>query len=133
MRAFVKMLELILNPIMKVWMILKIDLEGEQTAEHVWKIVWEKLGVEGDLSLQRANRDGSDNSDWPKTIIASFLNFQDRQKILRNRYLLEGSNIYVNEDLCVASIAKCRQQLPELQRSKNEGKIAVFCTYQADY
>ena len=98
----------------------------EQTVEHVGNIVREKLCIEGDISLQRAHRVGSDNSNRPRTIIANFLKFQDRRKILRNRYPLKGSNIYVNEDLCVASIAKRRQQLPELQRDRREGKIAFF-------
>ena len=105
----------------------------EQIAEHVGRVVIEKLGVEGDISLQRAHRVDSDYSNRPKTFIANFLEFQDRQKILRNRYLLKGSNIYVNGGLCAASIATRRQQLPELQRAGRVGKNAFFCTYQADY
>ena len=98
----------------------------EQTAEHVGKLVREKLGVAGDVSIQRAHRVGNPNSDRPRTIIVNFLRFQDRQEILRNRHKLRDTNIFVNEDLCAASIAKQRQQWPELQRAMKEGKTAFF-------
>ena len=98
----------------------------EQTADHVGRLVREKLGVEGDVAVQRAHRVGDPNSGRPRTIIANFLRFRDRQEILRNRHKLKNTDIYVNEDLCSASLAKRRQQLPELQRARREGKTAFF-------
>ena len=98
----------------------------EQTADHVGRLVREKLGVEGDVAIQRAHRVGDPNSGRPRTIIANFLRFRDRQEILRNRHKLKNTDIYVNEDLCSASLAKRRQQLPELQRARREGKTAFF-------
>lgn len=45
---------------------------------------------------------------------------------MRNVAKLQGSHIYINEDLCPASQEKKKAQLPLLKKAMSEGKIAYF-------
>ena len=62
----------------------------------------------------------------PRAIVAKFLKFGDRDLVLRSAPKLKGSNIFVNEDLCEASLEKRKIQLPALQEARRNGKIAYF-------
>ena len=62
----------------------------------------------------------------PRTIIARLVNISDRNNILRNSWRLKNSGIWINEDLCEATIKSRKQQLPNLKAAKNAGKIAYF-------
>ena len=98
----------------------------EQVTETVRKIVKEKIGVTGDIEIERAHRVGLRNSTKPRTIVAKFLKFTHRQEILRNSFKLKGSQIFINEDLCETSINKRKEQLEELREAKKAGKTAYF-------
>ena len=98
----------------------------EQTTKKVKDLVKEKLGFETEISIERAHRVGKPNSQKPRTIVAKFLHFNDKQNIIRNSPKLKGTNIFINEDLCLASQAKRREQLPKLREARSQGKIAYF-------
>ena len=98
----------------------------EQTTKKVQDLVREKIGIETPVVIERAHRVGQPNSPRPRTIVAKFLHFNDKQNIIRNSPKLKGSNIFVNEDLCLASQTKRREQLPKLREARSQGKIAYF-------
>ena len=98
----------------------------EQTAELVKKLVKNKLEFPENFEVERAHRVGIRSSNKPRTIIAKFLRFQDRQKILRTSSKLKGTKIFVNEDLCEESLKKRKEKLPQLQQARREGKVAYF-------
>ena len=58
--------------------------------------------------------------------MAKFLRYNDEENIIRNSRKLKGTNIFINEDLCQASQAKRRDQLPQLKQARSQGKIAYF-------
>lgn len=97
----------------------------EQTAASVTKILDEKLQLPK-VELERAHRVGPMNPSRPRTIVARFVKFGDREAALRNARKLKGSGIYINEDLCAASQAIKNEQLPQLKQARLEGKIAYF-------
>ena len=74
----------------------------EQTTKKVQDLVKEKLGFDTEVAIERAHRVGQPNSPRPRTIVAKFLHFRDKESILRNSPKLKGSSIFVNEDLCLA-------------------------------
>ena len=98
----------------------------EQTAGLVVKLAKDKLGIDSTVEIERAHRVGAKGRDRPRTIVAKFLRFGDRELVLRNSSKLKGSNIFVNEDLCEASLEKRKNQLPRLQEARRNGKIAYF-------
>ena len=98
----------------------------EQTAEKIRKIAQNNLGIPTGVTIERAHRIGERKYNRPRTIIAKFLHFGEKQDILRKSYKLKGTNIFVNEDLCEASQEKRREQLPLLRDAKRDGKLAYF-------
>lgn len=62
----------------------------------------------------------------PRTVIARFSRFEDRQQTLRNSSKLKNTNICVNEDLCESSLQARKEQLLELRKARAEGKVAYF-------
>lgn len=98
----------------------------EIIAEKVRKLVKEKIGLEKGIEIERAHRVGQRNSEKPRTIVAKFLRFTERQDILRNCSKLKGTNIYINEDLCEVSLNKRKEQLEELREARRAGKVAYF-------
>lgn len=84
------------------------------------------------VELERVHRVGDrsrrENGDVasPRTIVARFRNFDDRQQALRNAHMLKNTDIFFNEDLCEASMKIRKDQLPELKRARTAGKIAYF-------
>lgn len=117
---------------------LRIDGLEEDPGENweilhdkVQRLTREKLGM-GEVQLERAHRVGSSLRGHdgeplrPRTIVARFCRYSDRQQALRNSPKLKNTNIYLNEDLCEASVQVRKAQLPELRKARAEGKIAYF-------
>lgn len=50
----------------------------------------------------------------------------DRDAVLRSGRMLEGSRIYVSEDLCPESMKIKKEQVPMLKQAKRDGQIAYF-------
>lgn len=78
------------------------------------------------MKLERADRVGPVTPFPPRTIVARFEQFGDREAVVRNAKKLKGTNIYISDDLCPASKEKKRSQIPLLKQAKQEGKIAYF-------
>ncbi|KAK4290352.1 hypothetical protein Pmani_036740 [Petrolisthes manimaculis] len=97
----------------------------EETPVKVNKLLEDKLQLPA-ANLERAHRVGTTNSSYPRTTMVRFEKFSDREAAIRNAKKLKGTGIYLNEDLCPASMEKRKEQLPLLKKAKDEGKIAYF-------
>ena len=98
----------------------------EQTTAQVQELA-KKIGINHDIKIDRAHRVGNrSGSSRPRTIIARFHYYSDRELFLRNAHKLKGTRTFVNEDLCQTSLNKRKEQLPLLQQARREGKIAYF-------
>ena len=98
----------------------------EQSVHKVLQLVKDKLDIKEKIEVERAHRVGKKSEGRPRPIVVKFLRYQDREKILRNSKKLKNTNIYINEDLCEASIAKRKSLLPQLRAAREQGKIAFF-------
>ena len=98
----------------------------EQTARKIQLLATEKLGINENIQIERAHRVGRPNPQRHRTIVAKFLRYNDKENLIRNSRKLKGTNIFINEDLCEASQAKRREQLPQLKQARSQGKIAYF-------
>lgn len=100
----------------------------EVTQDKVQRLIRDKLEL-GPIEVERAHRVGprtDSNTGRPRTTIVRFVKFEDRQLVLRNSPKLKKTNIFINEDLCEASMQERRAKLPELKKARAEGKIAYF-------
>ena len=79
------------------------------------KLVKEKLGT-GNVEIKRAHRIGKEKKDYPsqkRTIIAKFLNYKSKKKLLQEyKYckLWEESLLYLNEDF-IGETMEIRKEL----------------------
>lgn len=97
----------------------------EETAKNITKMMEEKLQIPG-VTLERAHRTGSVTHSRPRTVIARFAKYSDREAVIRNARKLKGTGIYINEDLCPASQEIKNSQIPLMKKAREEGKIAFF-------
>lgn len=97
----------------------------EETSTNVTKLLEEKLQLPP-MKLERAHRVGTSNPTRPRTIVARFEKFGDREAVMRNARKLKGTGIFIDDDLCSHSQEIKRNQIPLLKQARQEGKIAYF-------
>lgn len=100
----------------------------EVTQEKVQRLLNEKMNL-GQVELERVHRVGPRSASRgarPRTVVARFARFADRQLVIKNSSRLKNTHIYINEDLCEASVQLRKAKLSELRKAKAEGKIAYF-------
>ncbi|KAK3893781.1 hypothetical protein Pcinc_002416 [Petrolisthes cinctipes] len=100
----------------------------EQTAVNVSKILEDKLQLPS-VNLERAHRVGpaaAAASSHPRAVVVRFRNFSDREAAIRNASKLKGTGIYINEDLCPASLKIKKKQFLLMKKAREDGKIAFF-------
>lgn len=78
------------------------------------------------MKLEHAHRMGPTIPTKHRTIVARFERFGDLESVILNARKLKGTGIYINEDLCPASLELRKQQLPLVKKAREEGKIAFF-------
>ncbi|KAK4324876.1 hypothetical protein Pmani_004526 [Petrolisthes manimaculis] len=97
----------------------------EQTLTSVAKIFKDKLELPP-VDIIRAHRTGPSLSSRPRAVIVRLEKLNEREAVIRNAKKLKGTGIYINEDLCPASLEIKNKQLPLMKKAKEEGKIAFF-------
>ena len=100
----------------------------EQTQFKIKKLLDEKFDMPN-VQIERAHRLKKlpdQNVATPRTIVARFSSFDDREKVLRNAKVLKSTNIFVNEDLSEATAKSRKEKIPLLQAARRNGKIAYF-------
>ena len=97
----------------------------DKTRGKVTELCTRRLGLP-EVRLEVAHRTGPRRHDRPRTIVARFQRFDDREAVMRNAKKLKSSGIRIHEDLCAASVKKRNDQWPELVQHRNEGRFAKF-------
>lgn len=97
----------------------------EQTSAAVSSLLETKLQLPG-VALERAHRVGPRRDSKPRTVVARFTRYSDRDAAIRRGSQLKGTNIYLNEDMSAASLAIKNAQMPLFKQARAEGKIAFF-------
>ncbi|KAK3892147.1 hypothetical protein Pcinc_003983 [Petrolisthes cinctipes] len=117
---------------------LKSDIKEQTKSSHEKiKQLEERINYQEDYSRKKnvrisgvEERDG--NETWeqshgkPRTIVARFSRYCDRETAMRNARKLKGTNIFLDDDLCPASQAIKNAQMPQLKQAKAQGKVAFF-------
>ena len=101
----------------------------EATEKRLRELVLPKLGVPEDIVIERAHRVGQrQRSQRPRMIIARFLNFKDKEKVLQTRKRLVGTNIYINEDFS-DRIKMIRKDLWPKVKAARQAEQRAFLRY----
>lgn len=99
--------------------------------------VKEALKIEDDLVIERAHRvgqrkrfhtrrDGSVAPAKPRPIVAKFLNWKQREVVINTARKIKPQDIKFVEDFSQRTLLRRSQQIPELQKARDDGKIAFF-------
>ena len=101
---------------------------SEQSIARVQKLLSEKLRVEN-VQVSDAYRIGkiqSQSTQGPRPIIVKLLSVNDKICCFKSSIRLKGSNIFISDDVCKATLEIRRQKLDFLKQKRNEGFIAYF-------
>ena len=100
----------------------------EKSSQLISDLLEKKLDLGSSIELERAHRVGSydPTNSRPRTIVAKFLRYGDREAAFRNAKKLKGTGIIIKEDLCEASRKKRAEQWSELKQAWNNGQRAYF-------
>lgn len=101
------------------------DETWEQTSAAVTSLLESKLQLPG-VVLERAHRVGPRRDNKPRTVVARFTRYSDREAAIRRGSHLKGTNIFLNEDMSPTSLAVKNAQMPMFRQARAEGKIAFF-------
>ena len=108
---------------------IKDDL-NEDWAESEKKlkiVIQNNLGLDVDnIIIERAHRIGKKNDKKDRIIVARFLNYKDREVILKSRFKLKDTGIYINEDYSDETIKIRNDLMPQVKRYRSEGKFAFL-------
>ena len=108
---------------------------NEQIENKILKLMKDKFNLDN-VSFQSAHRirnsqklnsdDYNKDMPRPRTVIARLTNVSDRNIILKNKWKLKSTGIYINEDVSEHTAKSRLEQLPKLKDAKRSGKIAFF-------
>lgn len=113
------------------------DPEGaEDTQQVLVDFLQSELGIEDafDIEFQRVHRIGTFNSEAtkPRQIIARFLRYPDRERVLRNARKLKGKHFGISADFPKEIVDRRKELLPKFFAAKKAGKSAYFSRAEPD-
>ena len=122
---------------MRIWISLEslnnLEVEGSElaTAEDTWKVLQdflqEQLGITSPkrIEFQRICQLGKEK-ECPRIIIARFLHYGNRERIIREAFKLKDTEYKIYEDILQELLDQRKKLLPVLCKAKKEGKRTYF-------
>ena len=113
------------------------DPEGaEDTRQVLIDFLQSELDIDdaSDIEFQRVHRIGRFNQQAPKPrqIIAGFLRYPDRERVMSNAKKLKGKNFGISADLPKEIVDRRKKVLPNFFAAKKAGKSAYFSRAEPD-
>ena len=84
------------------------------------------------IEIQPVHRVGTSNNGKPWPILARFLRFQDRERILRQGFKLKGTEYMMLEVFPQEIIEKRRNMMPKLKEARGKGLRVSFSKSEPD-
>ncbi|XP_078351848.1 uncharacterized protein LOC144636502 [Oculina patagonica] len=109
----------------------------EDTREVLVDFLKAELGMENadEIEFQRVHRIGKrpDSIDEkPRQIIARFLRYPDREKIMSNARKLKGKGFGISADLPKEIMERRKKKMQQFKKAKEDGKPAYFSRAEPD-
>ena len=84
-----------------------------------------------EIEFQRIHRIGK-KGDRPRVIIARFLRYADRERVMKNAFKLKETVFKIFEDLLIELFSLRKKYLPAFYEAKKAGKKAIFSKSEPD-
>ena len=110
------------------------DREGqEDTRKVLAEFLSTKLGIQNpdDIELQRVHRIGK-KGDRPRMIVARFLRYADRERVMRKAFKLKNTHFTIYDDIPKELIELRKKHMPAFREARKAGKKAVFSKSEPD-
>lgn len=105
----------------------EVGEEWSDCEKKLKKIIRENLQLNENIIIERAHRVGKRKEDGKcRSIVAKFLNYKDKEEIMKNGKKLKNTGIYINEDFSDETMKKRAELLPLLKQYRKEGKYAFI-------
>ena len=78
------------------------------------------------INIERAHRTGKKKENKDRVIVAKFLNYKDKEMIMKSSKKLKNTGIYINEDFAEETLKKRAELYPLLKKYRSEGKFAIL-------
>ena len=100
---------------------------GKDTRRILVEFLSNQLGFyhPKEIEFQRLHRIGK-KGDRPRMIIACFLRYADRERVMKNAFKLKETDFKIFEDLPKELFSLRKKYLPAFYEAKKAGKKAVF-------
>ena len=113
------------------------DPGGAEDTQHVLvEFMKSELGIDdaSDIEFQRVHRIGTFNPEAakPRQIIARFLPYPDRERVLNKATKLKGKVFGISADLPKEIVDRRKRLLPKFFAAKKAGKPAYFSRAEPD-
>ena len=102
----------------------KKEENNEMLQVMVERLFRDNLEMTPDIDI--IHRLGKTNNGRPRAVIVKLKTFSERQECLRKAPKLKGTNIFINEDVCKATMEIRKTKLKELKEKREQGFIAYF-------
>lgn len=98
---------------------------GAESEEKVRQIFAEKLKLSG-MEFERIHRTGNSNGDRVRPIVARFVSYKDKVRVMECAKNLKGTNVYINEDYPEEVRQKRKELIPAMKAARERGEIAFL-------
>lgn len=97
------------------------------TEEKVKELIKTKLELDADtMVIERAHRVGKRETDRPRVIVARFLNWKDKEQVMKNAKKLKSSGIFINEDYSTETVRRRKELYPVMMKIRSQGHFATM-------
>lgn len=113
---------------------IRIDGIPETTGEtwddvetKVKEVLSEQLNFSDEVKVERAHRSGRVKTPGlGRTIVCKLHDWKQKDKIIQMARKTKPPGLFINEDFSAETIQRRKEQIPELKRAKEQGKLAYF-------
>lgn len=107
--------------------------EQEDTKEVLVEFLSKQLEIEraGEIEFQRVHRMGK-KGGRPRMIIARFLRYVDRERVMRNAFKLKNTDFTIYDDIPKELIDLRKKHMTIFREARKAGKKAVFSKSEPD-
>ena len=99
----------------------------ETLQSSIQRLFNEKLKLKPEIdNVHRIGSKGNKSDNRPRSVIIRMTKFHHRQECLKSAPKLKGTDIYINEDVCKATLEIRKSKIEELKLKRRQGYIAYF-------
>ena len=105
----------------------EVSSDQEDTKTVLTNFISRQLGIENpeEIEFQRVHQIGK-KGDRPRMVIARFLWFTDRERVMRNAYKLKNTDFTIYDDIPKELIDLRKKHMPAFHEARKAGKRAIF-------